>query len=202
MEMHAVDNGDGSELDLADVADGDEANEELEDSRQDHGQRLRGRRHHLLFRRKIVLTIFSILSNGSYFVPVKLQGKDKTQSIWFVILKAQIETRTPYMLYKDRALPFQWCQDIPGECIRLVHSYSRVLLLSNSKCKRYFCNHLKPAKLIWTAMYRKQQKNVYGDLIRKCKYNDLDIRVEAAKKRHRTTKSPCGLAVNRLWTRH
>ncbi|XP_044382034.1 60S ribosomal protein L24 isoform X2 [Triticum aestivum] len=29
-----------------------------------------------------------------------------------------------------------------------------------------------------------------------------DIRVEAAKKRHRTTKSPCGLAVNRLWTRH
>lgn len=50
MEMHAVDNGDGSELDLADVADGDEANEELEDSRQDHGQRLRGRRHHLLFR--------------------------------------------------------------------------------------------------------------------------------------------------------
>ncbi|XP_037435094.1 uncharacterized protein LOC119302167 [Triticum dicoccoides] len=103
---------------------------------------------------------------------------------------------------QDRALPFQWCQDIPGGCIRLVHSYSRVLLLSNSKCKRYFCNHLKPAKLIWTAMYRKQQKNVYGDLIRKCKYNDLDIRVEAAKKRHRTTKSPCGLAVNRLWTRH
>ncbi|EMS66206.1 60S ribosomal protein L24 [Triticum urartu] len=202
MEMHAVDNGDGSELDLVDVADGDEADEELEDSRQDHGQRLRGRRHHLLFRRKIVLTIFSILSNGSYFVPVKLQGKDKTQSIWFVILKAQIETRTPYMLCKDRALPFQWCQDIPGECIRLVHSYSRVLLLSNSKCKRYFCNHLKPAKLIWTAMCRKQQKNVYGDLIRKCKYNDLDIRVEAAKKRHRTTKSPCGLAVNRLWTRH
>ncbi|XBH93129.1 hypothetical protein VPH35_084118 [Triticum aestivum] len=218
MEMHAVDNGDGSELDLADVADGDEANEELEDSRQDHGQRLRGRRHHLLFRRKIVLTIFSILSNGSYFVPVKLQ-------VWLIAWMMSFITHTRNRKEKvktrhnpfggalkvcqgredgsqDRALPFQWCQDIPGECIRLVHSYSRVLLLSNSKCKRYFCNHLKPAKLIWTAMYRKQQKNVYGDLIRKCKYNDLDIRVEAAKKRHRTTKSPCGLAVNRLWTRH
>ncbi|KAF7079864.1 hypothetical protein CFC21_084037 [Triticum aestivum] len=129
-------------------------------------------------------------SDDEYHNPHKKyrKGKAKTQSIWFVILKAQIETRTPYMFYKDRVLPFQWCQDIPGECIRFVYSDSRVFLFSNSKCKRYFHNHLKPGKLIWNAMYRKQHKNY--------------IRVEAAKKRHRAIKSPYGLADHRLWTRH
>lgn len=36
----------------------------------------------------------------------------------------------------------------------------QVFLFSNSKCKRYFHNRLKPAKLTWTAMYRKQHKKV------------------------------------------
>jgi hypothetical protein len=36
----------------------------------------------------------------------------------------------------------------------------QVFLFANSKCKRYFHNRLKPAKLSWTAMYRKQHKKV------------------------------------------
>ncbi|KAK3039281.1 hypothetical protein RJ639_027985 [Escallonia herrerae] len=51
-----------------------------------------------------------------------------------------------------------------------------VFLFVNSKCKRYFHNKLKPSKLTWTAMYRKQHKK--------------DIAQEAVKKRRRTTKKP------------
>ena len=38
----------------------------------------------------------------------------------------------------------------------------QVFLFANSKCKRYFHNRLKPAKLTWTAMYRKQHKKVFN----------------------------------------
>ncbi|KAI4978388.1 hypothetical protein ZWY2020_014942, partial [Hordeum vulgare] len=60
-------------------------------------------------------------------------------------LKAHIETRTPYMLYKvcsSNTMPFQWSSFCP-----------------KSKCKHYFHNHLKPAKLAWTTMYWKKHKN-------------------------------------------
>lgn len=36
----------------------------------------------------------------------------------------------------------------------------QVFLFANSKCKRYFHNRLKPSKLTWTAMFRKQHKKV------------------------------------------
>ncbi|KAK3001968.1 hypothetical protein RJ639_020498 [Escallonia herrerae] len=52
----------------------------------------------------------------------------------------------------------------------------KVFLFVNSKCKRYFHNRLKPSKLTWTAMYRKQHKK--------------DIAAETVKKRRRTTKKP------------
>ncbi|XP_022736700.1 60S ribosomal protein L24-like [Durio zibethinus] len=64
----------------------------------------------------------------------------------------------------------------PGKGIRFLRSDSQVFLFANSKCKRYFHNRLKPSKLTWTAMYRKQHKK--------------DIAAEAVKKRHRTTKKP------------
>uniref|UniRef100_A0A0D9V734 RanBP2-type domain-containing protein n=1 Tax=Leersia perrieri TaxID=77586 RepID=A0A0D9V734_9ORYZ len=64
----------------------------------------------------------------------------------------------------------------PGKGIRFIRSDSQVFLFANSKCKRYFHNRLKPAKLTWTAMYRKQHKK--------------DIHAEAVKKRRRTTKKP------------
>ncbi|GAA0165404.1 ribosomal protein [Lithospermum erythrorhizon] len=45
-----------------------------------------------------------------------------------------------------------------GRGIRFTRSDSQVFLFANSKCKRYFHNRLKPAKLCWTAVYRKQHK--------------------------------------------
>ncbi|KAJ0693935.1 putative ribosomal protein L24e/L24 superfamily [Helianthus annuus] len=54
--------------------------------------------------------------------------------------------------------------------------FTLVFLFTNSKCKRYFHNKLKPSKLTWTAMYRKQHKK--------------DLAQEAVTKRHRATKKP------------
>ncbi|KAF2606315.1 hypothetical protein F2Q68_00044836 [Brassica cretica] len=51
-----------------------------------------------------------------------------------------------------------------------------VFLFINSKCKHYFHNKLKPSKLAWTTMYRKQHKK--------------DAAQEAVKKRRRATKKP------------
>ena len=89
---------------------------------------------------------------------------------------------------QDLALPFQWCKDIPRQrhqicsirlpgniwkfprvfindgCIHyiiMLLSFLQVFLFANSKCKSYFHNRLKPAKLIWTTMYRKQHKKVH-----------------------------------------
>ncbi|XP_016547087.1 60S ribosomal protein L24 [Capsicum annuum] len=42
--------------------------------------------------------------------------------------------------------------------IRFIRADSQVFLYANSKCKHYFHNRLKPSKLTWTAMYRKQHK--------------------------------------------
>ncbi|XP_013633751.1 PREDICTED: 60S ribosomal protein L24-1 isoform X1 [Brassica oleracea var. oleracea] len=53
---------------------------------------------------------------------------------------------------------------------------SQVFLFINSKCKHYFHNKLKPSKLAWTTMYRKQHKK--------------DAAQEAVKKRRRATKKP------------
>jgi len=46
----------------------------------------------------------------------------------------------------------------------------------NSKCKRYFHNRLKPSKLTWTALFRKQHKK--------------DVHAEAIKKKRRATNKP------------
>ncbi|KAL6273581.1 hypothetical protein ACE6H2_024273 [Prunus campanulata] len=71
---------------------------------------------------------------------------------------------------------FSGAKIYPGKGIRFIRSDSQVFLFANSKCKRYFHNRLKPSKLTWTAMYRKQHKK--------------DIAQEAVKKRRRTTKKP------------
>ncbi|GJS27244.1 gypsy type transposase [Tanacetum coccineum] len=70
----------------------------------------------------------------------------------------------------------------PGRGIRFIRSDSQVFLFLNSKCKRYFHNKLKPSKLTWTAMYRKQHK-------------EGDIAQEAVKKRRRATKKPYSRAI-------
>ncbi|KAK6137527.1 hypothetical protein DH2020_028725 [Rehmannia glutinosa] len=71
---------------------------------------------------------------------------------------------------------FSGAKIYPGKGIRFIRSDSQVFLFANSKCKRYFHNRLRPAKLTWTAMYRKQHKK--------------DIAAEAVKKRRRATKKP------------
>ncbi|XP_022845379.1 60S ribosomal protein L24-like, partial [Olea europaea var. sylvestris] len=71
---------------------------------------------------------------------------------------------------------FSGAKIYPGKVIRFIRSDSQVFLFPNSKCKRYFHNRLRPAKLTWTAVYRKQHKK--------------DIAAETVKKRRRTTKKP------------
>ncbi|XP_037438643.1 60S ribosomal protein L24-like [Triticum dicoccoides] len=78
------------------------------------------------------------------------------------------------MVLKTELCRLSGAKIYPGKGIRFIRSDCQVFLFSNSKCKRYFHNHLKPAKLTWTARFRKQHKK--------------DIHVEAAKKRRRTTK--------------
>ncbi|KAE9451621.1 hypothetical protein RHMOL_Rhmol09G0256300 [Rhododendron molle] len=80
------------------------------------------------------------------------------------------------MVLKTELCRFSGAKIYPGRGIRFVRSDSQVFLFVNSKCKRYFHNRLKPSKLTWTAMYRKQHKK--------------DIAQEAVKKRRRTTKKP------------
>ncbi|PKI57665.1 hypothetical protein CRG98_021993 [Punica granatum] len=80
------------------------------------------------------------------------------------------------MVLKTELCRFSGAKIYPGKGIRFVRSDSQVFLFANSKCKRYFHNRLKPSKLTWTAMYRKQHKK--------------DISQEAVKKRRRATKKP------------
>ncbi|KAG0469086.1 hypothetical protein HPP92_018414 [Vanilla planifolia] len=80
------------------------------------------------------------------------------------------------MVLKTELCRFSGAKIYPGKGIRFVRGDSQVFLFSSSKCKRYFHNRLKPAKLSWTAVYRKQHKK--------------DIHDETVKKRRRTTKKP------------
>ncbi|KAG6630668.1 60S ribosomal protein L24-like [Carya illinoinensis] len=80
------------------------------------------------------------------------------------------------MVLKTELCRLSGAKIYPGKGIRFVRSDSQVFLFANSKCKRYFHNRLKPSKLTWTAMYRKQHKK--------------DIAAEAVKKRCRATKKP------------
>ncbi|KAL5551789.1 hypothetical protein UlMin_001965 [Ulmus minor] len=80
------------------------------------------------------------------------------------------------MVLKTELCRFSGAKIYPGRGIRFIRSDSQVFLFANSKCKRYFHNRLKPSKLTWTAMYRKQHKK--------------DIAAEAVKKKRRTNKKP------------
>ncbi|CAN6920203.1 unnamed protein product, partial [Brassica oleracea var. botrytis] len=80
------------------------------------------------------------------------------------------------MVLKTELCRFSGHKIYPGRGIRFIRSDSQVFLFINSKCKHYFHNKLKPSKLAWTTMYRKQHKK--------------DAAQEAAKKRRRATKKP------------
>ncbi|OIW19950.1 hypothetical protein TanjilG_30884 [Lupinus angustifolius] len=80
------------------------------------------------------------------------------------------------MVLKTELCRFSGAKIYPGRGIRFIRGDSQVFLFVNSKAKRYFHNRLKPSKLTWTAMYRKQHKK--------------DAAQEAVKKKRRATKKP------------
>ncbi|CAH9071734.1 unnamed protein product [Cuscuta epithymum] len=80
------------------------------------------------------------------------------------------------MVLKTELCRFSGAKIYPGKGIRFVRADSQVFLFAQSKCKRYFHNRLKPAKLTWTAVYRKQHKKDHAQ--------------EAVKRKRRTTKKP------------
>ncbi|KAG0466318.1 hypothetical protein HPP92_017898 [Vanilla planifolia] len=67
------------------------------------------------------------------------------------------------MVLKTELCRFSGAKIYPGKGIRFVRGDSQVFLFASSKCKRYFHNRLKPAKLTWTAVYRKQHKKDIHD---------------------------------------
>ncbi|CAL9754236.1 unnamed protein product [Musa acuminata subsp. burmannicoides] len=97
--------------------------------------------------------------------------------ILLIVLYVKICCSCYYHIYNLTELcRFSGAKIYPGKGIRFVRSDSPAFLLASSKCKRYFHNRLKPAKLTWTAMYRKQHKK--------------DIHAEAVKKRCHTIHGP------------
>ncbi|CAL1375411.1 unnamed protein product [Linum trigynum] len=78
--------------------------------------------------------------------------------------------------YRTELCRFSGQKIYPGRGIRFIRADSQVFLFANSKCKRYFHNRLKPSKLTWTAVFRKQHKK--------------DIAAESVKKKRRTNKKP------------
>ncbi|KAL6174645.1 hypothetical protein ACLB2K_051291 [Fragaria x ananassa] len=80
------------------------------------------------------------------------------------------------MVLKTELCRFSGAKIYPGRGIRFIRSDSQVFLFLNSKCKRYFHNRLKPSKITWTAMFRKQHKK--------------DSAQESVKKKRRSTKKP------------
>ncbi|XP_059317357.1 large ribosomal subunit protein eL24-like [Lycium ferocissimum] len=74
-------------------------------------------------------------------------------------------------------LKTELCRFYPGRGIRFIRSDSQVFLFVNSKCKHCFHNKLKPSKLTYTSMQKK------------------DIALEAVKKRQCATKKPYSMSI-------
>eukprot|EP00271_Cylindrocystis_brebissonii_P014864 TRINITY_DN36484_c0_g1_i1.p1 TRINITY_DN36484_c0_g1~~TRINITY_DN36484_c0_g1_i1.p1 ORF type:complete len:185 (-),score=53.27 TRINITY_DN36484_c0_g1_i1:501-998(-) len=80
------------------------------------------------------------------------------------------------MVLKTELCRFSGAKIYPGRGIRFVRADSQVFLFVNSKCKRYFHLRLRPSKLKWTALFRKQHKK--------------DVQAEGVKKKRRTSSKP------------
>ncbi|GJP39383.1 hypothetical protein CLOM_g23759, partial [Closterium sp. NIES-68] len=74
------------------------------------------------------------------------------------------------MVLKTELCRFSGAKIYPGRGIRFIRADSQVFLFVNAKCKQYFHNRLKPSKLDWTAIYRKQhKKDVQAEGVRRKK---------------------------------
>jgi large subunit ribosomal protein L24e len=64
------------------------------------------------------------------------------------------------MVLKTEVCRFSGLKIYPGHGMRLTKIDCQTYLFLNAKCKRLFNARLKPAKLAWTAFYRKAHKKV------------------------------------------
>uniref|UniRef100_A0A7R9TXB5 Large ribosomal subunit protein eL24-related N-terminal domain-containing protein n=1 Tax=Prasinoderma coloniale TaxID=156133 RepID=A0A7R9TXB5_9VIRI len=62
------------------------------------------------------------------------------------------------MVLKTELCRFSGKRVYPGHGMRYYRTDSTTYLFADAKCKRLFNNRLKPSKLAWTAIYRKQHK--------------------------------------------
>ena len=62
------------------------------------------------------------------------------------------------MVLKTTICRFSGLRIYPGKGILFIRVDSQQYLFLNKKCKSLFNNRLRPAKLAWTAAYRKQHK--------------------------------------------
>ncbi|KAJ8458016.1 hypothetical protein OPV22_030942 [Ensete ventricosum] len=65
------------------------------------------------------------------------------------------------MVLKTELCRFSGSKIYPGKGIQFVCSDSQVFLFANSKCKRYFHNRLKPAKLTWQQCTGSSIRRIY-----------------------------------------
>ncbi|CAH9099432.1 unnamed protein product [Cuscuta europaea] len=103
-------------------------------------------------------------------------SKSRKLQLGFLFRSCSRTELSAAMVLKTELCRFSGAKIYPGKGIRFVRADSQVFLFAQSKCKRYFHNRLKPAKLTWTAVYRKQHKKDHAQ--------------EAVKRKRRTTKKP------------
>jgi large subunit ribosomal protein L24e len=68
------------------------------------------------------------------------------------------------MVLKTQLCRFSGLRIYPGRGLVFIRVDSTQYLFMNKKCRSLYHNRLKPAKLAWTAVYRKQHKK---DQVRK-----------------------------------
>jgi len=74
---------------------------------------------------------------------------------------ASVSTAT--MVLKTEKCSFSGLRVYPGHGMRLTKIDSTTFLFLNGKCKKMFNQKKKPAKIAWTAAYRKAHKKVRRD---------------------------------------
>merc|ERR1712039_935815 len=79
------------------------------------------------------------------------------------------------MVIKTETCRFSGLRIYPGRAVKFVRSDTQIFTFLKSKCRTLYNQRKKPAKLSWTALYRKQHKK--------------DSTQEATKKKRRTGKA-------------
>lgn len=62
------------------------------------------------------------------------------------------------MVLKTNTCRFSGLRIYPGKGLVFIRTDGQQYMFLNKKCKSYYHNRLRPAKLAWTVTYRKQHK--------------------------------------------